>query len=264
MSRGAARGAGSSRWEDQPVIPDDAIVAAFRTARSRDGYVLSDVEAADGELSVTFSAGTSTARLRIGLPSSGAPQWWLYMPAEDASDWVGQFLIWTDEDVHTGGLGPSRARVDIDGESHVIAENYGWRVTDPLEHARLHALAGPYGWHEVGRPEHDVPQERELVVDGERFRVTVEGLTHHVTWLTGPNPGYGFGGTLAGGAGATPEEIAAVMAATTDDDAMTPSIAAFLAEIDPATGYLREDDEHDEGGGTGSVRESPHDVGRDG
>lgn len=225
------------------MISDDAIVAALRTARPRDGYGVTDVEAEDGVLSATFTDGTSTARLRVGLPSSGAPQWWLYMPAEDATDWVGQFLIWTDEEVQTSGLDPSRVREDIDGVSHVIAENYGWRVTDPVEHARLRALAGPYGWHDVGRPEHDVPQERELVVDGERFRVMVEGLTHHVTWLTGPNPGYGFGGTLAGGAGGTPERIATVMAETTDDDAMNRSIRSFLADIDPATGYLREDDD---------------------
>jgi hypothetical protein len=63
-----------------------------------------------------------------------------------------------------------------------------------------------------------------------------------VTWLTGPNPGYGFGSTLAGGAGATPEQIVAVMAETTDD-AITRSIRSYLAEIDPATGYLREDDD---------------------
>ncbi len=138
------------------MIIDDAIVAAFRTARPRDGYVVTDVLAEDGVLSVTCTDGTSSARLRVGLPSSGAPQWWLYMPAEDATDWVGQFLIWTDEEVQTSGLGPSRVRVDVDGVSHVIAENYGWRVTDPVEHARLHALAGPYGWHDVGRPEHDV------------------------------------------------------------------------------------------------------------
>ncbi len=63
-----------------------------------------------------------------------------------------------------------------------------------------------------------------------------------MTWLTGSNPGYGFGGTLAGGAGATPEQIVAVMAETTDD-AITRSIRSYLAEIDPATGYLREDDD---------------------
>lgn len=39
---------------------------------------------------------------------------------------------------------------------------------------------------------------RQIVVDGETFRLTIEGPSYQLTWLTGPNPGYGFGGTLAG------------------------------------------------------------------
>ncbi|SCL16904.1 hypothetical protein [Micromonospora inyonensis] len=68
-----------------------------------------------------------------------------------------------------------------------------------------------------------------LVVDGHEFRVRAraeEPGTYDFDWLTGPHD-YGFG--LSGAAGFTmsPAE-------------MTEAARDFLAQIDPATGYLAE------------------------
>lgn len=71
----------------------------------------------------------------------------------------------------------------------------------------------------------------------------MEGAAHQVTWLTGPNAGYGYSGMLAGTSGMSPESIEAVIAvAMGDDERLRRDIRAFLAEIDPATGFLREVD----------------------
>ncbi|GAA3092480.1 catechol 2,3-dioxygenase-like lactoylglutathione lyase family enzyme [Kribbella aluminosa] len=69
---------------------------------------------------------------------------------------------------------------------------------------------------------------RTLEVDGERFEVsTREGHpgTFDYTWLTGPNPGYGF--TESGSSDHT----------RTDADHHR-AIGDFLSGINPATGYL--------------------------
>ena len=79
---------------------------------------------------------------------------------------------------------------------------------------------------------------RQIVVDGETFRLTIEGPSYQLTWLTGPNPGYGFGGTLAG-AGSVAEHSALLAAHLTDTD-LTAQIREFLLEVDPSTGYLRD------------------------
>ncbi|WP_083414005.1 hypothetical protein [Curtobacterium sp. MCBA15_013] len=79
---------------------------------------------------------------------------------------------------------------------------------------------------------------RRIVVDGETFRLTIDGPSYQLTWLTGPNPGYGFGGTLAG-AGSVPERSALLAAHLTDTDLIA-QIREFLLEIDPTTGYLRD------------------------
>ncbi len=231
------------------MLTDEAIVAALQAAPPRDGYAVSDVRAEGGVLSLTFShSGAPSARLEVRLPSTGAPQWWLYAPPEDAEAWVSQFLIWTDEEVLTGGLGDSRERIDVDDVSHVVAANHGWQLSDPREDARQTALAGPFGWHDGGRTQWpdgslSVPAEREVEVDGERFLVSVRGTSTEVTWLTGPNPGYGFSSTLASSAPApAPEELAAVnLRLRADDERMRSDLRSFLAEIDPETGYLRDD-----------------------
>ena len=72
--------------------------------------------------------------------------------------------------------------------------------------------------------------DRLLVVGDQRFRVRLRprrdgSYEYDYTWLTGPNASYGFG--LSG-----PFAL--------DEDAHRENIREFLAEIDPATGYLSE------------------------
>ncbi len=66
-----------------------------------------------------------------------------------------------------------------------------------------------------------------LEVDGEVFAVSPNecGGTHY-RWLSGPDPGYGFG-----------------VSPTVDLslDAHTVNIRAFLALVDPTTGYIEDD-----------------------
>jgi hypothetical protein len=140
------------------VIPDSEIVAALRARvgyrrvdPGRDGpsdYAIADVKAAPGmvDLAVRQRCGPH-ARVAVALPSTGSPQFWLYAPPEDADDWVDQFLVWTDEEVFTGGLGGGRARTEIRSESYVIVEPYGWRVRKQDRHDELAASAGPEGWN---------------------------------------------------------------------------------------------------------------------
>jgi hypothetical protein len=66
-----------------------------------------------------------------------------------------------------------------------------------------------------------------LEVDGELFaiRPDEQGGTDY-TWLSGPNNGYGFGVTP------TPNQSL---------DAHRENIRAFLAQIDPTTGYIEDD-----------------------
>ena len=66
-----------------------------------------------------------------------------------------------------------------------------------------------------------------LEVDGEVFAVrpdTFGGTAY--TWLTGPNPGYGFGQSP------TPDSSL---------DEHKKNIRNFLAQIDPGTGYIEDD-----------------------
>ncbi|TFD49600.1 N-acetyltransferase [Cryobacterium frigoriphilum] len=127
---------GEIRWESQSPPSEVADV------RARQGAVDFALVQRDGQ----------RARLLISLPSSGAPQYWLYADPSDTADWVSQLLIWIDEEVFTGGLSGSRARLNIAGDSYVITENYGWRLEGAAEHARLSAAAaaGPSGWHAGG------------------------------------------------------------------------------------------------------------------
>lgn len=64
-----------------------------------------------------------------------------------------------------------------------------------------------------------------VVVDGERFEVRRQAGTYHLTWLTGPNPGYGF--SMGSNTGAVLEPAC-----------LETEIRGFLGQIDPATGYL--------------------------
>ena len=73
--------------------------------------------------------------------------------------------------------------------------------------------------------------EQFIIVGRERFRVRLRPrrgprYEYHYDWLTGPNNGYGFG--MSG-----PFEHS--------DDDHKAQIQDFLADIDPSTGYLREE-----------------------
>ena len=69
--------------------------------------------------------------------------------------------------------------------------------------------------------------ELTLEVDGELFAVRPDedGGTGYI-WVSGPNPGYGFG--VSPFQGKSPDEH-------------RQAIRDFLADIDPVTGYLAED-----------------------
>ena len=74
-----------------------------------------------------------------------------------------------------------------------------------------------------------VVSEQILVVDGERFRVSEHRRQdryhcYSYDWLTGPNPGYGFGSSA-------PQQ---------SNEDHTTAIRYFLADFDPDTGYLSE------------------------
>jgi len=76
----------------------------------------------------------------------------------------------------------------------------------------------------------DAPRVETLEVDGERFRITVDGDGASYDWLTGPNKDYGFSLSVQGPTRFTfPREFHVTQ------------IKTFLADIDPATGYLPED-----------------------
>jgi hypothetical protein len=65
-------------------------------------------------------------------------------------------------------------------------------------------------------------------VDGEVFEVVVrsDGSGHYdFTWMSGPNPGYGFTSKPSGGSAMTPADL-------------EQSIRSFLTQIDPTTGYI--------------------------
>ncbi|WP_439693855.1 hypothetical protein ACRQ4B_06400 [Curtobacterium sp. SP.BCo] len=144
------------------MLSDDAILEVLRRETawrlldprksSRLDYRLTDVRVRDGhvfDVRITQRDGES-ARLRIRMPASGSPQYWVYARPADAADWVGQLLTWIDEEVFADGLGPGRLRDDHGGESYVIVANHGWHHIDTEEHARLTAAAGPRGWHGSG------------------------------------------------------------------------------------------------------------------
>lgn len=66
------------------------------------------------------------------------------------------------------------------------------------------------------------------VVDGETFHVSIDpelpGL-YHFDWVSGPNPDYGFSSRTSGGLPQT-------------ESGLDESIRAFLAQVDPRTGYI--------------------------
>ncbi|MGP3998798.1 hypothetical protein [Streptomyces sp. 8N706] len=70
-----------------------------------------------------------------------------------------------------------------------------------------------------------------LTVDGEQFHVKERAgspATYDFTWLTGPNPDYGFTCALHGATHMTVPEL-------------EESIRDFLRQVDPDTGYIEEE-----------------------
>ncbi|MFG2533394.1 hypothetical protein [Streptomyces sp. NPDC048516] len=67
-----------------------------------------------------------------------------------------------------------------------------------------------------------------LVVDGEKFDVSKrpgKRGTYDFTWLTGPNPGYGFTSAVQPARALSVPELEA-------------SARDFLQQVDPTTGYI--------------------------
>jgi hypothetical protein len=75
-------------------------------------------------------------------------------------------------------------------------------------------------------PEADAAPATRLSCDGETFELRSDqfGGTHY-TWLSGPNPGYGF----------------TTSPAVDDIGQHQTNIRSFLSMIDPETGYIEED-----------------------
>jgi len=121
----------------------------FASARNDQlDYELRDIRLGEGTLDLELAQRDGhNARLQLELPSSGRPQPWLYTPPDDADDWVGQLLVWMDEEVFTLGLGKSRVRVVRDGASYVVVVPYSWQLKDSQRHSELLDAAGPYGWN---------------------------------------------------------------------------------------------------------------------
>jgi len=72
----------------------------------------------------------------------------------------------------------------------------------------------------------DADTTHEVHVDGEVFQVTRrDPSTYDYLWVSGPNEGYGFSSGSNVPHEQTPDEIVA-------------AIRNFLAQIDPATGYI--------------------------
>jgi hypothetical protein len=77
---------------------------------------------------------------------------------------------------------------------------------------------------ETAELEHPIRVE----VDGERFDVVARRDRrgqYHFTWVSGPNPGYGFSSGSSDGRAMTDADIEA-------------SIRNFLEQVDPETGYI--------------------------
>jgi hypothetical protein len=98
------------------------------------------------------------------------------------------------------------------------------------------------GWAPVSAlsdnaPENDTAPVMRLSCDGETFELRPEqsGGTHY-TWLSGPNPGYGFTVSamihVTGLAMSSREKL--------DIEQHETSIRNFLSMIDPETGYLED------------------------
>ncbi|MDN4614891.1 hypothetical protein P5G50_10555 [Leifsonia sp. F6_8S_P_1B] len=68
-------------------------------------YRITGIRLAPGNVTLELAQRDGrSGSLYIGLPSSDAPKPWLYLPPEDARDWVAQLLISLDEEAFTAGF----------------------------------------------------------------------------------------------------------------------------------------------------------------
>lgn len=75
-------------------------------------------------------------------------------------------------------------------------------------------------------PEEDAAPSTQLECDGEIFALRPDELGGtHYTWLSGPNPGFGF----------------SMSPTASDIEQHLTNIRSFLSMIDPRTGYIEED-----------------------
>ena len=81
-------------------------------------------------------------------------------------------------------------------------------------------------------------EPRELTVDGERFRIrTADGGMTHCDWLSGPHPGYGL--SIGPRVHFVPEgEPSPPSETDPSEEHVVRALREFLAQVDPATGYL--------------------------
>lgn len=93
-------------------------------------YEVDVVGAEDGHVELELRQFGQSARLVVPLRSAARPLQWLYREPDDAADWALQFLIWLDEEMFTGGLGPSSGRVERGGHAYLIIARYGFRSSD--------------------------------------------------------------------------------------------------------------------------------------
>ncbi len=96
--------------------------------------------------------------------------------------------------------------------------------TGAPQHSHQRATPGPGRLAAMNR--HRTRQT--LVVDGERFDVTQrpeQPGTYDFTWLTGPNPGYGFTSAASPARALSIPELEA-------------SARNFLEQVDPTTGHI--------------------------
>jgi hypothetical protein len=124
------------------ISDQDALEAvAFGVIAPWYAFVVNGVRLDGEDLNLEIVDRLTSVRLRVALPRTGRDEHWIYVEPDDAADWASQLFVWIEEEVGTGGMRESRVR-EIEtregrSESYVIAEPYGWRLSNPDEHARL-------------------------------------------------------------------------------------------------------------------------------
>lgn len=76
-----------------------------------------------------------------------------------------------------------------------------------------------------------------LLVKGELFEVQIAGKQYSITWLSGPNEGYGFDGALHQASMPGAQDASVIVNHSFDETYFTNEIKSFLENIDPRTGY---------------------------